>query len=49
MTQIFARLRQMITYNQTVKALRALSLHTRLDLDIAGIESKVARRAVYGF
>lgn len=47
----FSSLKQRIdrprAYSRTRRELRALPLHVRLDLDIAGIEDQVARRAVY--
>ncbi|SNR57455.1 glyceraldehyde-3-phosphate dehydrogenase [Puniceibacterium sediminis] len=49
LSTLFTSIRQQITYRQTLSALRALSLHSRIDLDIAGIERRVARNAVYGF
>jgi len=42
------RLHQRAAYNRTLAELIALPIDTRLDLDIAGIEDKVAHRAVYG-
>lgn len=47
-SRLLTSIRQQITYRQTLAALRALSLHSRIDLNIAGIENHVARRAVYG-
>ncbi|WP_417721747.1 glyceraldehyde-3-phosphate dehydrogenase [Salipiger sp.] len=35
-------------YRRTLNELRSLSLRTRLDCDFAGIEDRIARRAVYG-
>ena len=35
-------------YSNTLRELRALPIETRIDLDIAGIEDRVARQAVYG-
>ncbi|SFD80371.1 hypothetical protein [Roseivivax sediminis] len=42
------RLGKRAAYRRTLRELRALPLDTRLDLDIAGAEKSVARRAVYG-
>ncbi|KMK67415.1 hypothetical protein [Puniceibacterium sp. IMCC21224] len=42
------RMNRQIAYRRTVNELLALSLNSRLDLDIAGIEDKVAARAVWG-
>lgn len=35
-------------YRRTLRELRALPLDVALDLDLAGAEKDVARRAVYG-
>lgn len=43
-----ARMARRARYRQTVYELRKLPLDIKLDLDIAGIEERVARRAVYG-
>lgn len=42
------RVQRRIAYRRTVSELRSLPLDVRLDLDIAGIEDKVASRAIYG-
>ncbi len=47
-TEMRTRINRLIAYRNTVAALRALSLHSRLDLDIAGVEKRAAHRAVYG-
>ncbi|MCB1334137.1 MAG: glyceraldehyde-3-phosphate dehydrogenase [Roseivivax sp.] len=39
---------QYLTFTRTAIELRRLPLAVRIDLDIAGIEDKVAARAVYG-
>jgi hypothetical protein len=49
MKELRNRMHGMLAYRRTVAALKALSLHSRLDLDIAGIEKAVASKAVYGF
>ncbi|SDY27153.1 hypothetical protein [Citreimonas salinaria] len=43
-----ARMARRARYRQTVYELRKLPLDIKLDLDIAGIEDRVARQAVYG-
>ena len=52
MTQLFTaartRLSQHRAYTRTLHELRSLPIEMRIDLDIAGIEDKVAARAVYG-
>ena len=52
MTELFSALRRRArkhaAYRNTLRELRALPMETRIDLDIAGIEDKVAQRAVYG-
>jgi hypothetical protein len=47
-TDIRSRLARRARYTRTVSELRRLPLDVKLDLDIAGIEDRVARRAVYG-
>ncbi|MFZ5961443.1 hypothetical protein ACOXXX_00690 [Thalassococcus sp. BH17M4-6] len=42
------RIHKNAAYHRTLSELNALPLEIKLDLDIAGIEDKVARRAVYG-
>ena len=42
------RLHKHSTYRRTLRELRGLPMATRIDLDMAGIEKDVARRAVYG-
>ncbi len=42
------RLGKHAAYRRTLRELRALPLDVALDLDIAGAEKRVARRAVYG-
>lgn len=42
------RLARRAAYRSTLQTLRNLPLVVRLDLDIAGIEDKVAAKAVYG-
>ena len=42
------RMARRAAYRDTLRQLRALPIGTRIDLDIAGIEEQVARRAVYG-
>ncbi|MCC1493358.1 glyceraldehyde-3-phosphate dehydrogenase [Cognatishimia sp. F0-27] len=39
---------QRTAYRSTLEELRSLPMSTRIDLDIAGREEQVARRAVYG-
>ncbi|ETX16479.1 glyceraldehyde-3-phosphate dehydrogenase [Roseivivax halodurans JCM 10272] len=52
MTEFFstlnARLQKHSSYRRTLRELRGLPMETRIDLDMAGIEKDVARRAVYG-
>lgn len=47
-TDIRAALARRAAYRRTVSELRNLPIDVRLDLDIAGIEDRVARQAVYG-
>lgn len=42
------RLNKRANYQRTLYELRALPLDVKLDLDISGIEDKVAYSAVYG-
>ena len=48
MHSLRARLQRRAAYSTTLHELRALPMDLRIDLDIAGIEDKVARQAVYG-
>ena len=48
MTNLLTSARKHLAYRATLHELRALPLDIKLDLDIAGIEDRVARRAVYG-
>ncbi|MGR3495314.1 hypothetical protein [Citreimonas sp.] len=47
-TDLRARMARRARYRQTVYELRRLPIDVKLDLDIAGIEDRVARQAVYG-
>ena len=47
-TSLRSRMEKHARYSRTLAELRALPLDVKLDLDIAGIEDKVAREAVYG-
>lgn len=42
------RINRQIAYRRTLHELRALPLNIKLDLDISGIEDKVAQRAIWG-
>ncbi|MDU8912691.1 hypothetical protein [Aestuariicoccus sp. MJ-SS9] len=42
------RIAKRAAFSDTLHELQSLPLNVKLDLDIAGIESKVAARAVYG-
>ncbi|GGB07908.1 hypothetical protein [Allosediminivita pacifica] len=48
MTNIRGRMARHAAYRRTLAELRSLPMDTRLDLDIAGVEDQVARRAIYG-
>ncbi len=46
-TSFRSRLAQHLRYRRTVSELRALPMSVKFDLDIAGIEDRIAREAVY--
>ncbi|SEL05085.1 glyceraldehyde-3-phosphate dehydrogenase [Roseivivax marinus] len=48
MRTVFTNLKSYASYRRTLRELRSLPLDVALDLDIAGAERAVARRAVYG-
>ena len=52
MTHFFSDLRSRMhkraAYRETLAELRALPLQSRIDIDVAGREDAVARKAVYG-